>query len=116
MGLCAVGIDPLGADFTKGTNNMLTALSSFINEDGGARCWDGSSNIMTSYQLLMGVEAYERFAENEEGLYELSVLDEIKHEINNSWVGINLPFIAAFAVMVVEFFFNLFGLELYVQP
>lgn len=116
MGLCAVGIDPLGADFTKGTNNMLTALSSFINEDGGARCWDGSSNIMTSYQLLMGVEAYERFAENEEGLYELSVLDEIKHEINNSWVGINLPFIAAFAVTVVEFFFNLFGLELYVQP
>ena len=116
MGLCAVGIDPLGADFTKGANNMLTSLSSFINADGGARCWDGSSNIMTSYQLLMAVEAYERFTENEEGLYELSVLDEIKNEISTSWVGINLPFIATFVITVIEFFFDLFGLELYVQP
>lgn len=116
MGLCAVGIDPLGADFTKGSNTMLTSLSSFINEDGGARCWDGSSNIMTGYQLLMAAEAYERFAENEEGLYELSVLDVIKNEISTSWIGIKLPSIADFIIKTVKFFFDLFGLELYVQP
>lgn len=116
MGLCAVGIDPLGKDFTKGENNMLTSLSSFINEDGGARCWDGSSNIMTGYQLLMAVEAYERFTENEEGIYELSVLAEIKNDIQNSWFGISLPAIAEFIITVIEYFFDLFGLELYVQP
>lgn len=116
IGLCCVGVDPLGADFTKGESNMLTSLSSFINEDGGARCWDGSSNIMTSYQLLMAVEAYERFANNEEGLYDLSVLDSIKHDISSSWLAKLLPSVAEFIVSVVEFFFNLFGLELYAQP
>lgn len=116
LGLCAVGIDPLGADFTKGNNNMLTSLSSFINEDGGARCWDGSSNIMTSYQLLMAVDACERFSENDEGIYDLSVLDNVKHDINSSWLGNAIPVIASFLTAIVEFFFNLLGLELYVQP
>lgn len=116
LGLCAVGTDPLGADFTKGKNNMLTSLSSFINDDGGARCWDGSSNIMTSYQLLMAVDAYERFTENEEGIYDLSVLDNIKHDINTSWLGSAVPVIASLVITVVEFFFNLLGLELYAQP
>lgn len=116
IGLCCVGIDPIGTDFTKGENSMLTSLSSFINEDGGARCWDGSSNIMTSYQLLMAVDAYERFVENEEGLYELSVLDSIRHDINNSWIGNTIPSFAAFIISSVEFFFNLLGLELYAQP
>lgn len=116
LGLCAVGIDPVGADFTKGKNNMLTSLSSFINEDGGARCWDGSSNIMTSYQLLMAVDAYERFCENDEGIYELSVLDNVIHEISTSALGTAVPVIANVIIAIVEFFFNLLGLELYVQP
>lgn len=116
MGLCVVGVDPLGTDFTKGENNMLTSLSAFINEDGGARCWDGSSNIMTSYQLLMAVEACERFVGNEEGLYELSVLDGIRHDISSSWIGTAVPAIADFIITIVEFFFNLLGLELYAQP
>ncbi len=116
LGLCAIGVDPLGKDFTKGQNNMLSSLSSFINEDGGARCWDGSSNIMTSYQLLMAVDAYERFSENKEGIYDLSVLDNIRHDINSSWLAGAVPVIATLIITVVEFFFNLLGLELYVQP
>ena len=115
LGLCAAGIDPLGKDFTKGQNNMITSLSSFINEDGGARCWDGSSNIMTSYQLLMAVDACERFANGEEDIYTLSLLDNIKHSISSSKIG-TIPVIANLAISVVEFFFNILGLEIYVQP
>lgn len=114
IGLCAVGIDPLGADFTKGKNNMLTSLSSFINDDGGARCWDGSSNIMTSYQLLMAVNAYDRFVENDEDIYTLSLLDNIKHEISTSVSAV--PFLASVIISIIEFLFNLLNLELYVQP
>ena len=116
LGLCSAGINPLSAEFTKGQNNMLTSLSSFINEDGGARCWDGSSNIMTSYQLLMAVDAYERFTNNKEGIYTLSLLDNIKHAISSSKIGTAVPAIANFAISVVEFFFNILALELYVQP
>lgn len=116
LGLCAIGVDPLGKDFTKGQNNMLSSLSSFINEDGGARCWDGSSNIMTSYQLLMAVDAYERFANNDEDIYALSLLDNIKHAIGSSGIGTAVPAIANIAILIVEFFFNILGLEIYVQP
>lgn len=116
LGLCSAGINPLDKDFTKGQNNMLTSLSSFINEDGGARCWDGSSNIMTSYQLLMAVNAYERFTNNEENIYTLSLLDNIKHTISTSKIGTAVPAIANFAISIVEFLFNILGLELYVQP
>lgn len=34
IGLCAVGIDPTGSEFTKGGKNPITALLSFANGDG----------------------------------------------------------------------------------
>lgn len=112
-GLCAVGIDPVGAEFSKGECTVITALSSFINQDGGARCWDGSSNTMTGYQLLCGVNAYKRAANGELGIYQLSLLDAAKHSIKNSFVGKLLPEVANLACNATEYFFTLLKIESY---
>lgn len=60
--LCALRIDPFSEEYvTEAGKNIFDALSGYINEDGGGRCWDGSSNVMTSYQMLYCLNAYERF-------------------------------------------------------
>lgn len=64
--LCELKINPLSAPYLSSQGkNMLDALSTYINADGGGRSYDGSSNVMTSYQMLMGVNAYERYENSE---------------------------------------------------
>ncbi len=72
IGLSALGINPCGPDFTKNGQTMLDALLTFVNADGGMRSYDGSSNILTTYQSLCALEAYARFAEQRAAFYDFS--------------------------------------------
>jgi len=69
IALCSLGFDPLGSDYGKGTNNMLDALLAFQNEDGGIKGYDGKSNIMSTYQALCAIGAYQRFATGRSPLF-----------------------------------------------
>lgn len=71
--LCELGIDPLSPEYVADSGkNIFDALSGYINPDGGGRCWDGTSNIMTSYQMLYGLNAYDRYVGNEVSLNNLT--------------------------------------------
>lgn len=112
-GLCELGIDPLGADFTKGENNTLSSLEKFINEDGGGRCYDGSSNIMTSYQMLMALNSYYRFGNKKVGLFDLSCLSPYCVSIEHSNFAAKAPFIAKLICGLIRVISRLFGLSYY---
>lgn len=115
-GLCELGISPTADEFKKNGKTMFDSLSTFINEDGGGRCWDGSSNIMTSYQMLLALNSYDRFKNNRTGLFELTKLDEVKNDIRTSVIGKYLPRFADFICKIVDYFYNLFSLNRYIQP
>lgn len=115
-GLCELGISPTADEFKKNEKTMFDSLSTFINEDGGGRCWDGSSNIMTSYQMLFAFNSYYRFNNNKTGLFELTKLDEVKNDIRTSVIGKYLPRFADFICKIVDYFHNLFSLNRYIQP
>nr|MCR5485436.1 hypothetical protein [Clostridiales bacterium] len=106
MGLCCIGIDPCSSEFKKGENTMLTNLSTFINEDGGARCYDGTSNIMTGYQMLCALASYSRFTKGMPGVYDMSRQDEVCAKIIGSWIGQHIPFLAKILCAVVRGFYN----------
>lgn len=72
IGLTALGVDPCGAAFVKQGKTMLDALLGFVNADGGMRAWDGSSNILTTYQSLTALEAYARFSEGKAAFFDFS--------------------------------------------
>ena len=73
--LSALKIDPLSADYVASSGkNMLNSLSGYINADGGGRCWNGSSDIMTSYQMLYGLNAYNRYDNSNTSLYNMTDL------------------------------------------
>lgn len=72
IALCALGIDPTSTEYTKESGNPVSALSQFINPDTGAGLdYAMTDNTMTSYQILMGYNAYERFLKQTNGIYEL---------------------------------------------
>jgi len=71
--LCELKIDPLSSAYISSEGkNMIDALSTYINPDGGGRSYDGSSNIMTSYQMLMGVTAYDRYQNGSRTLFNIT--------------------------------------------
>lgn len=68
--LCELKINPLSPAYLSSEGkNMVDALSTYINPDGGGRSYDGSSNIMTSQQMLMGVTAYQRYQNGQRSFY-----------------------------------------------
>lgn len=58
--------------FTLGNHNMITNLYSYKAESGF--CWEenGGGNMMGTYQVTYALEAYRRYAENENPLYDLT--------------------------------------------
>lgn len=87
IGLSALGMDPCGPDFTKNGRTMLDALLTFVNADGGMRGYDGSSNILTTYQVLCALEAYARFAEQRVMFYDFSDVQQQEQEAPDATVA-----------------------------
>lgn len=110
-GLCAVGEDP--DCYIKNSKSIIDSLPAYINEDGGARCWDGSSNIMTSYQVLMGLSSYERYKENKVGLYDMSCLSPHCNSIEHSAFFERFPLLGRILCKIVAVFCNIFGIKYY---
>lgn len=104
IALSCLGINPLSSDYMSGENDIIDALSAFLNNDGGGRCWDGSSNKMTSYQMLMALTAFERFEKNMTGLFDMSRYGIISTNIMYSAFGAALPKFASFICLVLGFF------------
>ncbi len=109
--LCELGTNPLSKEYMGSKNTIIDALSTYINPDGGARCWDGSSNIMTAYQMLCGLSAYERYERGYVGLYDFSCLLPGCTCICHTAFGEKVPELAAFFCRVKGFFVRLFGGE-----
>lgn len=111
IALCCLGINPLSAEYMSGENDILEALSAFVNQDGGGRCWNGSSNVMTSYQIYMAVTAYERYSDGEAGIYDMSCLEILRTQMMYSDFGQALPKITSFSWSVIKFFCGLFRIN-----
>ena len=76
--LSALNIDPLSPEYIASSGkNIFDALSGYINPDGGGRGYSGSSNIMTSYQMLFGLNAFERYESGNKSLFDMSDSDGI---------------------------------------
>lgn len=97
-GLCAVGKDPDG--YVKEGKSMIDALSAFVNEDGGGRNYNGSSDIMTTYQMLMGLSAYDRFKNGKEGLFEASESPFLFLK--------DIPVIGPVLYLIIQFIYSVF--------
>ncbi len=71
--LSALKINPLSSEYIAASGkNILDSLSGYINNDGGGRCWNNSSDIMTSYQMLYGLSAYSRYQTGSASLYNMT--------------------------------------------
>ncbi len=108
-GLCAVGEDP--DKFVKNNYSAVDSLQSFVNEDGGGKCWDGSSDIMTSYQMLMGISAYERFKNGKVGLFDMSCLSPDCNSIEHIELFEKIPFLGQLLCKIVSLICELLGIE-----
>ena len=81
--LVSLGIDPLDPDsgFTRGSNNLVAKLDDFRLENGfttfgGSNTPDG----MATSQIAYALEAYRRFANGENGIYDLTDVGEKSQE------------------------------------
>lgn len=110
-GLCAIGEN--SDSYTKNGKTMIDALSAYINEDGGGRCWDGPSNIMTSYQMLMGLSAYERFKGGKVGLYDMSCLSPKCNSIEHLAIFAKFPAIGRLICRFVSVICEFIGFDYY---
>ena len=108
-GLCSVGEDP--DKYIKNNNSVIDSMQSFVNEDGGGKCWDGSSNIMTSYQMLMGISAYERFKNGKVGLFDMSCLSPECNSIEHIELFEKIPFLGQLLCEIVSLLCGLLGIE-----
>ncbi len=108
LALCELGIDPAGKDFTKDGKTMIDALSDFVNSDGGGKCWDGSSAVLTSYQMLMALNSYKRFTEGKAGFFKLSRLAVLKDEIGKNELLQKIPFVTDLIIAVLNFIIPIF--------
>ena len=74
--IAALKIDPLSADagFVSGRNNMIKNLDGYKAADKGFFWQKGEKkpNVMASEQVTYALEAYRRFAEQENSLYDLT--------------------------------------------
>ena len=74
LALCALGLDPTDARFVKNGKTPVDALKTYIGENGGAWYLDYQSgkpveNALSTYQVLMGLEAYDRFVSGAPAIY-----------------------------------------------
>lgn len=79
MALCTAGIDPLDPQngFVRGDANLVTKLDDFKQQEGfstlqGASAADG----MASYQITCALEAYDRFINGKNSLFDMTDVEE----------------------------------------
>ncbi len=73
IALSSLGIDSDDKRFKKENGDLLTALLSFVNTDGGiSHTKDGESNYMATQQGLMAFSAYNRFENRKNSLYDMT--------------------------------------------
>lgn len=72
--LTAAGIDPLAKEngFTNGEKNIVANLDSYKADSGFMWQQGQGANGMATQQVVYALEAYRRFAENENRLYDLT--------------------------------------------
>ncbi len=108
-GLCETGNRI--SDFTVNGKTPVDALSGYINEDGGGKCWDGSSNVMTSYQMLMGLSAYYRAENGKVGLFDMTCLSPFCSGIEHLAIFEEHTLIGRVVCFIVGFVYRLLGRE-----
>lgn len=64
LALCAWGENPESARFTVGDKTLLDGLCDFITENGGALNYANVEDPLTTYQVLLGLTAADRFNAN----------------------------------------------------
>ena len=82
IALTSLGIDPKDTRFVKKNGDLVTALSSFVNEDGGlAHFRKEDSNYMATQQGLMAFAAYDRFIKQDKSLFDMNAVKEQNNKI-----------------------------------
>ncbi|MDR3344277.1 MAG: terpene cyclase/mutase family protein [Oscillospiraceae bacterium] len=62
IALCALGIDPLGADAKNESDKTpVDSMQSFRLADHSVKGYDGKANAMSGYQVLLALKAMERY-------------------------------------------------------
>lgn len=108
-GLCETGNKI--SDFTVNGKTPIDALSAYINKDGGGKCWDGSSNVMTSYQMLVGLSAYYRAENGKVGLFDMTCLSPFCSGIEHLTIFEEYPLIGRAVCFIVGLICRLLGKE-----
>lgn len=112
-GLCAIGESVDSSEYIKNKKTIVDALSDFINGDGGGRCYDSSSNIMTTYQMLMGLSAYERQRDGKISLFDMSCLSPKCNSIEHGEFFEKHPILGRIVCTIVSFIYTVLGREYY---
>lgn len=66
LALCELGIDPTGEGYTNNGKTLLDGVLRFVTENGGARNWQNEEDPLTTYQVLMALDAANRLADGRE--------------------------------------------------
>lgn len=69
LALCELGIDPTGSAYTNNGKTLLDGVLSFVTENGGARNYQNAEDPLTTYQVLLALDAANRYAENRESVF-----------------------------------------------
>lgn len=70
IALCMLGIDPTGSEYSKADGNPVSALAQFVDSSTGAALdYSNQPNTLSSYQMLMALNSYERFKNGEVNIY-----------------------------------------------
>ena len=70
IALCMLGIDPTGSEYSKADGNPVSALAQFVDSSTGAVLdYSNQPNTLSSYQMLMALNSYERFKNGEVNIY-----------------------------------------------
>ncbi len=108
-GLCETGNKI--SDYTVNGKTPVDALSAYINKDGGGKCWDGSSNVMTSYQMLMALSAYYRAENGKPGLFDMTCLSPFCSGVEHLAIFEEHPLIGRAVCFIAGLVYRLLGRE-----
>lgn len=93
VALCAAGIDPLDSanGYTFGTANMITNLHQFRKDSGFALYPTGvDADVMSTQQTTYALEAYRRFAEGENSLYDLNDVELVDSAAEDAEITVTI--------------------------
>ncbi len=70
LALCAWGKNPEDAQYTVGGKTLVDGLCAFITENGGALNYASVEDPLTTYQVMLGLEAVERYNQGKVTVYQ----------------------------------------------